>query len=349
MKVLTKFRPKDLRRLLTPPGLLTGMLAGLFVGILAGLFVGIPAGVSAGVLAGLSASPPSARLASAPPASMPDPARIPGPARPDFARMSPAELETLALDVLATLSEKRGGAGEGAPVAGRGAWDQTGEGLRHVHLGLKNLRRLLPLAKSLTLQALGDSLKTSRLSRERRLVASVRRVVLDPGLGNTAGVDENDLSVIHVGPDYAACLTSDDDAMLLLGHELTHVAARAGRLKRLIEGVSELARRSADLVLDGDQREELACDFVGAEVLKRYITLHPTGERSAERFVRPFGYQPPPERLAGAWKDFCASYNGDPLDEVHLSQYQTLRVLDGLDPELKALIPDDATSTQLCR
>jgi hypothetical protein len=343
VKVLTKFRPKDLRRLLTPPGLLTGILAGLLIGILAGLFVGIPAGLSAGVLAGLSASPASALHASAPPASIPD------PARPDFARMSPAELETLALDVLATLSEKRGGEGEGVPVAGRGTWDETGESLRQIHLGMKNLRRLLPLGKRLTLQALGDSLKTSRLSKERRLITNVRRVVLDPAIGNAACVDEDDLTVIRVGPDYAVYLTSDDDAMLLLGHELTHVAARAGRLKRLIESVSELAHRSADLTLDEEQREELACDFAGAQVLKRYIALHPTGERSAERFVRPFGYEPAPERLAAAWKDFCASYNGDPLDEVHLSWYQTLRVLSGLDPELKALIPDDATSTHLCR
>lgn len=327
---MTKVRAKDLRKFLTPPGLLTG--------ILAGLLVGIPAGLSAGVLVDLSALSTSARHAS-----------VPDPARPDFASMSPAELETLALDLLATLSKKRDGADEGVPVTAKGTSDKSEESLRQIHLGLKNLRRLLPLAKSLTLQALGDNLKNSRLSRERRLITSVRRVLLDPAMGNLAGVPEDDLSVIYVGPDYAVYLTSDDDAMLLLGHELTHVAARTGRLKPFIESVSELAHRSADLVLDEEQREELACDFAGAEVLKRYIALHPTGERSVERFARPFGYQPTHERLADAWKEFCASYNGDPLDEVHLGQYQTLRVLSGLDPELKALIPDDATSTHLCR
>ncbi len=311
-----------------------------------GRLLGILAGLSAGVLIGLSASLPLERRACAPPESLES---KPDAARPDIARLSPAELETLSLDTLAALSEKRARAGGGGPGADRHPWDESGENLRRIHLGMNNFRRLLPLAKSLTLQVLGERLKTSRLLRERRLIASVRQVVLDPGMGNAAGVLEEDLSVIRVGPDYAVYLTSNDDAMLLLGHELTHVAARAGRLKHFIESVSERARQSADLMLDGEQREELACDFTGAEVLKRYIVLHPTGERSAERFSRPFGYQPMSERLANAWKEFCASYNGDPLDEVHLSWYQTMRVLPGLDPELKSLIPDDATTAQPCR
>lgn len=329
MKALTEFQTKAFRRLVTP-----------------GLLIGILAGLSAVVLIGLSASLPLERRACAPPESLES---KPDAARPDIARLSPAELETLALDALAALSEKRARAGIDGPGADGHPWDESGENLRRIRLGLKNLRRLLPLAKSLTLQVLGERLMTSRLLRERRLIASVRQIVFDPGMGNAAGVVEEDLSVIRVGPDYAVYLTSDDDAMLLLGHELTHVAARAGRLKPFIQSVSELARQSADLTLDGEQREELACDFTGAEVLKRYIALHPTGERSAERFSRPFGYQPTAERLANAWKEFCASYNGDPLDEVHLSWYQTMRVLPGLDPELKSLIPDDATAAQPCR
>lgn len=317
---MPELRTKILRRL--------AFLPGLTVGILAGLLVTVPLG----------------RHRGAPPA-----AAQPESSALDVARLSPAELEALALNVLTTLDEKRGRAAEDGPDVVKESRHRPGENLRSIHLGMENIRRLLPLAKKLTLQSLGDSLKTSRLSRERRLLNSVRRVVLEPGIGGTAEVWEEDLSVIHVGPDYATWLTSDDDAMLLLGHELTHVAARGGRLKHFIEGVSELARQSADLELGEYQREELACDFTGAEVLKRYIALRPTGEGRAERFSRAFGYEPHSERLAQAWKDFCASYNGGPVDEEHLNQYQTFRALLGLDPELKELIPEDATSTQLCR
>lgn len=302
-----------------------------------------PAGLAAGVLAGLLVAVPLDRRASAPHEPRPEPTPL------DIARLSHAELETLALDVLTTLNEKREPAADGESAAVKSPWDQTAIDLRQIHLGMSNVRRLLPLAKKLTLESLRDSLKTSRLSREKRLVNSVRRIVLDPTLGNTAQVWEEDLSVIHVGPEYADSLTSDDDAMLMLGHELTHVAARTGGLKHFVDAVSSTARQSADLELDEEQKEELACDFSGAEVLKRYIALHPTAQTNAERFSRAFGYEPHPERLARAWQDFCASYNGDPLDEVHLSQEQTFRALPGLDPELKALIPDDATSPRLCR
>jgi len=47
-------------------------------------------------------------------------------------------------------------------------------------------------------------------------------------------------------------------------------------------------------------------------------------------------------RLAPAWEDFCASYNGITGDTRHLSQGLTIRAMAGLDPELKAFI--DRTS-----
>lgn len=261
----------------------------------------------------------------------------------DLERLSDAELETLALDALTKLNEKRGAAGlEGQPA--REEFDP-----RQIRKGIENARRLLPLGKKLTLQALGFGLKTSALSREKRLIASVRRVVLDPGLGNAAGVWEGDLSTIRIGPGYTAYLTSDDETMLLLGHELTHVAARGGRLQALFEGAGRVARESAGLVLDEVQKEELACDLTGAEVLRRYMALRPTGRAGTERFSRAFGYKPRSERLAHAWQEFCMSYNADPADEEHLSLAHTFRLLPRLNPKLKALIPEDAISPRLCR
>jgi hypothetical protein len=317
--VLPESLTKVLRRLAALPGLLVGVLVGLLVTI------------------------PFARQANTPPVSNPNPTPL------EIASLSPAELETLALDVLNTLAEKRGGAAETGSATLESSWGPAENDLRRIHLGMNNVRRLLPLAKRLTLESLTVRLKTSSLYREKRLITSVRKIVLDPRLSDSAEVWEGDLSVIRVGPDYAACLTSDDEAMLLLGHELTHVAARSGRLRHFIESVNEVARESVSLKLDKVQKEELTCDFTGAEVLKRYIALYPTTQTSAGRFARAFGYEPLPERLTHAWQNFCASYNGDPMDEEHLSWEQTLRTLPGLDPELKALIPDDAISPSLCR
>jgi hypothetical protein len=300
-------------------------------------------GFMVGTLAGLLVTAPRSRQASAPLAA------APAPTAPDIQRLSPSELETLALGVLSTLSEKRWNASPDGPVSAAGSWNQEWADPRQVHLGMDNLRRLLPLAKKLTLESLGDSLKSKRLSREKRLLASVRRIVLDPSLNNSAGVWEEDLTIIHVGPAYATYLTSDDEAMLLLGHELTHVAARTGGLNKFIAGMSDAARQSADMELNEDQREELACDFTGAEVLKRYISLHPTDQTAAERFSLALGYESPANRLARAWRDFCVSYNGGPDDREHLSPDQTFSILPGLDPDLKALILDDAVSTRLCR
>jgi hypothetical protein len=297
-------------------------------------------GLMAGLLAGLLVTAPLNRQASAPSKSDSTPL--------DVARLSPTELETLALDALTALHEKRGP----APIQELGAvtdsWDQP-ENPRQIRLGMKNVRRLLPLAKKLTLESLNEMLKATSLSREKHLVAAVHHVVLNPSLSNTAQVCEEDLSMIHISPDYAAYLTSDDEAMLMLGQELTHVAVRTGRLKHFIENVHEIARTTVNLEFNEEQKEELACDFTGAEVLRRYIALHPTAETNTERFSRAFGYEPLSERLAHAWQGFCATYNGDPGDAEHLSQDQTFRALLGLDPELKALIPDDAVSLRLCR
>jgi hypothetical protein len=310
---------KALKRLMFLPGLLAGILAGLLITI------------------------PFNRQASAPAVSKPDPQPF------AIARLSPAELETLALDSLTALQEKRG------PLASKGfgavgsSWNEPENDPRQIHLGMKNARRLLPLAKKLTLESLKDRVKTADLLREKRLISSVHHLLLDTYLSYSAEVWEDDLSGIHIGPDYAAHLTSDDETMLLLGHELTHVAVRAGRLNNFIESVNDVARASANLELDEEQKEELACDFIGAQVLKRYLAIYSKDQANALRFARASGYEPLSERLEHAWQDFCASYNGVSPDQEHLSQDQTFRALLGLDPELKALIPDDAISTRLCR
>ena len=271
----------------------------------------------------------------------------------ELERLSPAELEALALETLSTLREKRGFAAGHEPDTAKVFWEQTTNSRQQMHLGIENARRLLPLAKRLTLESLreaqiGERLKTSGLSREERLINGVKKIVLAPGLGDSAEIWDDRLTEIRVGHDYALNLISDDEAMLLLSHELTHVAARGGRLKQLIENVAETTRLSTNIEPTVEQKEDLVCEFIGAQALKRFIALEPTGVRDAERFSRVFGYESPSERLARAWEDFCASYNYDPGDGDHLSQNQTIRALVGLDPELKALVPNDPVFPPLC-
>jgi hypothetical protein len=305
-------------------------------------------GLLVGLLAGLLIAAPQIRLASAPT----EPAPVLG--HPDIENLSAAELETLALETLSTLREKRGLPADPWHGAENSSGESTAFDEREAQLGLKNIRRLLPLAKWLTLDALRTAqpdgrLKTSGLLKEKRLLQGVRRIMLDSQLIGDAEVWEDRLSEIRVAADYAPALVSDDEAIFLLGHELTHVAARSGRLKQLIENVKETARLSADVEVTTEQKEDLACDYTGAEVLKRFIALYPTGETESERFSRIVGFNSPAERLALAWDDFCASYNGVSGDEDHLSRIQTMRALVGLDPELKALVPDDALSSRVCR
>lgn len=301
-------------------------------------------GLMAGILTGLLITVPYSRQASAPSNSNP----ILKPSEMDG--LSPAELEALALKALSTLREKRGLTANHGLGAGKGSEQQSTNSWQQVHLGMKNIRRLLPLAKQLTLESLreaqtGNPSGASGLLREQRLINAVHQVVLDPSLGDTAEVWEEHLSEIRVGSVYAPDLISDDEAIFLLGHELTHVAVRSGRLDQFIENVTETARLSTNVETAEDQREDLACDFTGAEVLKRFIALYPTEETEAERFSRVIGYETSAERLAHVWEDYCAGGSGD---EDHLSQDQTIRALLGLDPELKSLLLDDFISSPLC-
>jgi hypothetical protein len=304
-------------------------------------------GLLVGLLAGLLITVPQLRLASAP--SDPQPLLR----HADIESLSAAELETLALETLSTLGEKRGLRADPLRAAENISTERTANNWPQVQLGLKNIRRLLPLAKLLTLDALREAqtdgrLKTTGLLKEKILLQGVRRIVLDPQLIGDAEVWEERLSEIRVAADYAPALISDDEAIFVLSHELTHVAARSGRLKGFIDHVKETARLSSDVEPTREQKEDLACDYTAAEVLKRFIALYPTGETERERFSRVIAFESS-QRLALAWEDFCASYNGEAGDEDHLSRAQTVRALVGLDPELKALVPDDALSSMLCR
>jgi hypothetical protein len=272
----------------------------------------------------------------------------------DSARLSLAEIAGLPKSTLSCLCDEPGFGARSAPPTG----EQTGEycaqrtlsGESEIRAGIANARRLLPLAKRLsikTLLELGEQngLPARDLSLAQRKIMKVDRIVLDGELGDSAAVQDERPREIRIGSGYAETLISDDEAVFLLAHELTHVAAQTGKMGGFIENVSRRAKVAADVeVLDG-QEEDLACDFIATHALKHFIDLHPTKQSKAERLLYTCGYEPPSERLARAWEDFCASYHGFPGDGHHLSQGLTVRALAGLDNELKALIDSSSAAT----
>jgi hypothetical protein len=273
----------------------------------------------------------------------------PSSAQPSIDQLSLDEIARLPQTALSRLCDDSGNPGSGAPPGERND-QRIITNTPEARAGILNTRRLLRLAKRLTIQALFElrgryDFNPENLSRENALINAVNRIILDKSLGYVAAVQDKRLGEIRVGSGYAQFLTSDDEAVFLLAHELTHIAARNGSLKGLIETLSRTARVAADVEVGHDQREDLACDFIGTQVLKRYIELHPTDVPKAERLFYIIGYELPSERLARALDDFCASYNGAPGDEQHLSQYRTVRALAGLDPELNAFIDAFRTAT----
>jgi hypothetical protein len=74
---------------------------------------------------------------------------------------------------------------------------------------------------------------------------------------------------------------------------------------------------------------------MAAQVLKRFIWLHPTSESTWKRLSEALGNESSVERLSHGWASFCdAYYASDQSDGEHLSANETLRALLGADPEL---------------
>jgi hypothetical protein len=246
------------------------------------------------------------------------------------------------------------------PAAGDGFSSFEDEGVvvwQQAHNGIKNATRLLPLARRLTLQALREAgahgpINSDGLTAAKRRITAVNRVVLDPRLGNSGEVWDARPREIRIGPAYAMHLTSDDDALLLLAHELTHVATWSGRLEGFVNSLADKVRFTAGVAPTAAQKEDLACDFVAALAVKRFVELNPTAESKAERLSRVLGYESRDARLRFAWDEFCASYHGDygdPGDAEHLSQEENLRALRGLDLELRTLVPGDSAAGRSSR
>jgi len=258
--------------------------------------------------------------------------------------LSPEDVRRLIVSALSRLETKQGFTLSDAASADRDYYERSTHNRRDSEQGIRNMRRLLPSAKQMTIETLHEATESFATQpkdwlRVSGLVNRVCKIVRTKDLGSTAAVQDGRPSEILVDSDDAPYLRSDDEALFVLAHELTHIAARSGKLDRFIQCVAEDSNRTSHVTATRDQREDLACDFVGELVLKRFVTLNPTCESVFARISRVLAYETPSERFARAWDDFCASYNGDPGDRDHLSQYQTIRALVALDPDLQSIIP----------
>jgi hypothetical protein len=190
--------------------------------------------------------------------------------------------------------------------------------------GIRNVKRLLPVAKGLTTEALHRTglhcgLNGHQVQQAESRIISANRILLDKRLSDSAMVDDRYSSEIRIGPICAAALVSDDAAVFILAHELTHIGNSEGDLQALARSVSQEARSIACVSATDWQEEDLACDFIAELVLRRFIGGRPTNKS-------------PEERLC------LILASGNPGDKTHLSDAQTLRALIGLDPQLKLML-----------
>jgi hypothetical protein len=204
------------------------------------------------------------------------------------------------------------------------AWDKAKE-------GVANAQRLLPAARTLTINALhmraGEfGVQASDLQQAEDNINAVDSILLDKDLGNLAEVDEDYPREVRIGAEYALYLTADEEAILLLAHELTHVAVESDQLDPFIENIAKKAEEVANVYPTEDQKEDLACDFVGEQALEQYVTLYPANASTAERLA------------IGLGQDCSLGKDDDDGDEEHLSDSATLQAIFALDPELSKLI-----------
>ncbi|MEO5928539.1 MAG: hypothetical protein ABIR47_01285 [Candidatus Kapaibacterium sp.] len=197
-----------------------------------------------------------------------------------------------------------------------------------LQLGMMNTKRLLARAKQLTLAAIHENairfgLADLDLSNATAYINAVDTLILDPALGGLAEVDIEYPGQIRVGPEYAVDLDIDDEVILLLAHELTHVAARDEHFLPIIDSVAEVVRRMAGVQPTRDQVEDLTCDYIGEQALKQFVRESPGSESIGNRLSETLGYED--ERDEG--------------DEEHLDHEAMLKSWLALDPELGSLIP----------
>jgi len=187
--------------------------------------------------------------------------------------------------------------------------------------GMRNVNRLLGVAKSLAIEALRKTavryeVPAVSIEAAGRRIALANRPLLDKRLDESAMVDDRFPNEIRFGPACARELICDDDAVFTLAHELIHIGNAGGDLRQLAGHIARDARSIACVNATKGQEEDLTCDFIAEIALRNFVAMRPTARSPEERM----------------WLTLAGGNTGD---GAHLSDVLTVRALMGLDPELR--------------
>lgn len=192
---------------------------------------------------------------------------------------------------------------------------------------LRRAEQLLPVARTLTIEALREMGRESRLEESRLDLAEQRVnavVTIQPevDLRDNASVSTNMPTVISFGTIFLVGLPSNEGMLSVLAHELVHLAD--GKDDNLLPLFTKTGRRASALTamrISGRRAEELTCDLIGTQVVTKLIARTPAREAA-------------PRRLARSMAHNCVEH--DDTDESHLSPRNTMRALLALDKDLAA-------------
>jgi len=203
--------------------------------------------------------------------------------------------------------------------------------------GAARAQRLLPVAKTLVIDALQQLAKEYGLDRNRIVsvriqqgiarVSAVKNVKPDMESRDNASVFLSRPHTITFGTIFLAGLPSDEGMISVLAHELMHIAdGDHDSLRTLVSSVGSKAADLTGLDIRGQRSEELTCDLIGAMAVQSYIGVTPSYESITRRMARSIEHN-------------CVDV--DEGDDDHLSPRSTLRALLALNPTLvRSLISD---------
>jgi|GEM_PF-2135507 len=186
---------------------------------------------------------------------------------------------------------------------------------------------LLPVAKRLFPFALNRIASTNGVDLNLKWTIArlqkVRRIHSDVAELDNSSWRPMEPDAIVFGTVFLLGLRSDEAMLAVLGHELTH--AVDGTDDALLPLFRRIATRTADLqgTISLSEATELACEMVGAELTRDYITQ--TSNRGSRS-----------QRLARVFEKDCVIR--DISDENHLSPRQTMRTVLRLQPDIAAVI-----------
>lgn len=195
--------------------------------------------------------------------------------------------------------------------------------------GAQRARRLLPLAKELTIKSLRAvaveyGFSQQVIDQAALRVQAVTQVKADPDLRDNASVMMSNPRVINFGTIFLVGLPSEEGMISVLSHELTHIAdGRGGALGILFARIGKRASARVGFKISGQRAEELGCDLVGSTAVQSLVERQNSSEEMHRRYAR-------------AMEHNCV--DSDDTDDEHLSPRNTMRALLALNPSLARVV-----------